>query len=399
MRILYYDCFSGISGDMNLAAMVDLGVPQEYIINELKRLGLHGYEIKFSRDERKGISGTKADVILEQQGHHHDHEEALKEHTHTHFHRGLNEIKEIIQNSSLNDNVKKLSMDIFMEVAKAEAKVHNKPLYEVHFHEVGAVDSIIDTVGAAICFDYLKADKILCSEIELGGGFVKCAHGLIPVPAPAVVEILKDVPVKKGAVQFETTTPTGAAILKAVADEFTSNINFKITKTGYGVGNRDTDIPNVLRVFLAEDTALEIEKAYIIECNIDDMNPEKYDYIIEELFENGASDAFLTPIIMKKGRPAVKLSVLCSKERITVLKNFIFSETTTLGIRQYQVEKNMLQRDFSIIDTKYGKVTIKNAYLDGKKIKCKPEYEECKKIAKENAVTLSEIYEEINKKL
>lgn len=399
MKILYYDCFSGISGDMNLGAMIDLGVPQEYLINELKRLGLHGYKIEVSRDERKGISGTKVDVILEQHEHRHNHEDSSEGKQHNHFHRGLTEIEKIIQNSSLNDNVKRLSMNIFMEVAKAEAKVHNKPLYEVHFHEVGAVDSIVDTVGAAICFDYLHADKILCSDVELGGGFVKCAHGIIPVPAPAVVEILKDVPVKKGAVEFETTTPTGAAILKAVTDEFTSITNFKIKKTGYGIGHRNTEIPNVLRVFLAEEADSEIDKAYITECNIDDMNPEKYDYIIEELFQKGAADAFLTPIIMKKGRPAVKLSVLCSKNKISEIKNFIFKETTTLGIRQYQVEKSMLKRDFSKITTKYGEVTVKNAYLDGKIIKCKPEYEECKRIAKEKAISLSEVYEEIRKKL
>lgn len=388
MKVLYYDCFSGISGDMNLGAMIDLGVPRQYLAEELYKLGLDGYEIEVSTDARKGISGIKAEVVLT---HHHGET--------GHFHRGLKEIEEIIEKSSLSDSVKKLSMNIFMQVAAAEAKVHNKPLYEVHFHEVGAVDSIIDTVGSAICIDYLKPDKILCSEVELGGGFVKCAHGIIPVPAPAVVEILKDVPVKSGVVQFETTTPTGAAILKTVVDEFTNNKNFKIKKTGYGIGHRDTDIPNVLRVFLAEDSDIETEKAYIAECNIDDMSPEKYDYIIEELLLKGAADVFLTPIVMKKGRPAIKLSVLCSKNKIIEVKKLIFKETTTLGIRQYEVEKNMLNRDFSKINTKFGEVTVKNAYLEGVKIKSKPEYDECKKIAKEKGISLSELYNEIDKKL
>lgn len=412
MKILYYDCFSGISGDMNLGAMIDVGVPKEYLIGELKKLKLSGYEIIVSQDARKGINGTKVQVLLEEEHHHghnthahgHTHisEDNPSQHIHEHSHRGLKEIEEIIENSELNKNVKKLSMNIFMEVAKAEAKVHNKSLYEVHFHEVGAVDSIVDTVGAAIALDYLKADRILCSSVELGGGFVKCAHGIIPVPAPAVVEILKGVPVKTGAVQFETTTPTGAAILKASADEFIDKKNFIIRKTGYGVGQRDTEIPNVLRVFLAETEELQQEEdaeAYVIECNIDDMSPEKYEYIMEGLFELKAADVFLTPIIMKKTRPAVKLSVLCSKDKFKGIRNYIFKETSTLGIRYYKVEKNMLQRDFTKLSTSFGEITVKNAYFEGKKIKRKPEYEECKKIAKEKGLSLTEVYNEINNKL
>ncbi|MDF2504370.1 nickel pincer cofactor biosynthesis protein LarC [Clostridium sp.] len=437
MKILYYDCFSGISGDMNLGAMIDIGVPKDYLIDELKKLKLEGYLVKISKDMRKGITGTKVDVLLEDENatireeehnhhennhihvhddenndehgldshchddHKHEHEDM---HGHTHIHRGLKEIEDIINGSSLKSEVKKISMNIFMEVAKAEAKVHNKPLYEVHFHEVGAVDSIIDTVGAAICLDYLKVDKVICSDIELGGGFVKCAHGLIPVPAPAVVEILKDIPVKSGAVQFETTTPTGAAILKAVVDDYTNNKQFKIKKIGYGIGNRDTEIPNVLRVFLAErkDSAkcdLEKERAYVLECNIDDMNPENYDYIMERLFSIGASDVFLTPIIMKKGRPAVKLSVLCSDDKFKLIETFILCETTTLGFRKYEVEKTMLKRDFSKISTKFGDITIKNAYYNGEKIKSKPEYSECKKLACENGIPIKEIYMEIKDQL
>ncbi len=414
MKILYYDCFSGISGDMNLAAMLNLEVPEDYLIDELKKLKLEGYHIATSEASRKGIFGTMVDVaplasvaplVPDPLGsgtkgggdddHHHHH--------HHHEHRGLLEIENIINSSELNDNVKKLSLDIFKEVAKAEAKVHNKPLYEVHFHEVGAVDSIIDTVGAAICLDYLKVDKVMCSKIELGGGFVNCAHGLIPVPAPAVVEILKDVPVTSGAVQFETTTPTGAAILKATVDEFTDRKDFKIQKVAYGIGHRDTEIPNVLRLILAEDSdaqnTSDKEKAYMVECNIDDMNAEMYDYIIEKLFNIGASDAFLTPIIMKKGRPAVKINALTKGENLEAVKAFILKETSTLGIRYYEVEKTMLNRDFTKLETKYGLVTIKNGYYEGKKIKSKPEYSECKKIAVENGIALKEVYDEINKNI
>lgn len=278
MRILYYDCFSGISGDMNLGAMIDLGVDKDYLITELSKLNLEGeYKIEVRRDSRKGIEGTKVDVILKddheehnhihgedhQHSHEHNHEHShahSNDHEHHHhcheynhhIHRNLKDIENIINTSSLSDNVKKLSLNMFMKVAEAEAKVHGKPLYQVHFHEVGAVDSIVDIVGAAICLDYLKLDKIMASSIELGGGFVKCAHGLIPVPAPATVEILKGIPVKAGIVPFETTTPTGAAILAANVEEFTDMKEFTIEKIGYGVGGRDTDIPNVLRVYLAK---------------------------------------------------------------------------------------------------------------------------------------------------
>lgn len=247
MRILYYDCFSGISGDMNLGAMLDLGVDRDYLASELSKLNLdHEFRISVYRDSRKGISGTKVDVILK---HHHDHHD---DHHHYHEHRNLHSIESIINSSSLNDNVKRLSLDMFGKVAEAEAKVHGKPLHEVHFHEVGALDSIVDIVGAAICFDFLKVDKVMSSAVELGGGFVKCAHGMIPVPAPATVEILKGIPVKAGVVPFETTTPTGAAILAASVDEFSEVKDFVIEKVGYGIGGSDTEIPNVLRAYLGK---------------------------------------------------------------------------------------------------------------------------------------------------
>lgn len=248
MRILYYDCFAGISGDMNLGAMIDIGVDKDYLLRELSKLKIdHEFEINVKRESRKGIEGTKVDVILK-----HDNKD-IHNHEHCHHdHRNLHDIENIISSSDLNDNVKKISLDIFKKVAEAEAKVHGKPLYEVHFHEVGAIDSIVDIVGAAICFDYLKVDKVMASSVELGGGFVKCAHGLIPVPAPATVEILKNVPVKLGAVPFETTTPTGAAIIASFVDEFKDISDFDIEKIGYGVGQRDTEIPNLLRVYLGK---------------------------------------------------------------------------------------------------------------------------------------------------
>lgn len=261
MKILYYDCFSGISGDMNLAAMVDLGVPKEYLIEELKKLNIdHEYELNMTREVKNGISGTKADVILTSRHHHDNENDEHKEHNlhhhgvnNHHHHRNLEDIESLIINSNLKGKVKNLSLNIFKIVAEAEARVHNKEIYEVHFHEVGATDSIIDIVGAAICCDYLEVQEIFCSTVEVGSGFVHCAHGVLPVPAPATVEILKDIPIRKGNVPFEATTPTGAAILKSLVNQFTDKEEFKVLKVGYGIGHKDFDkIPNVLRVFIAE---------------------------------------------------------------------------------------------------------------------------------------------------
>jgi uncharacterized protein (TIGR00299 family) protein len=402
MKILYYDCFAGISGDMNLGAMLDLGIEKDYLISELKKLTLSGYHIHVKRDQRRGIEGTKIEVKLSH--HKHKDNDSHKHHDHSsHKHRNLEDIEKIIDASSLNDTVKSLSKAIFKKLAQAEAKVHGKSINEIHFHEVGAVDSIIDIVGAAICFDYLKVDKVLCSTVELGSGFVKCNHGTLPVPAPATVEILQNVPTKKGTLPFETTTPTGAAILATLVDEFTDKTEFTITKVAYGIGHTEAEIPNALRVFLGEgklepslknDTTAET--ATIIDCNIDDMNPELYEYIIEKLFNNGADDVYITPIIMKKSRPAITLSVLCNKSHEDAVLEILFTETTTLGIRKYDVDKVMLQRSFSKIDTPFGQVTVKSGLYNGKTIKAKPEYNECKKIAEEKNIPIQEVYKEIN---
>lgn len=261
MKVLYYDCFCGISGDMNLGALLDLGVDEAYLRQELSKLNLDAeYDLQVKKDNKKGISGTRVDVVLKsamhvhKHDHHHHHEaqnftEPAHHHVH-HEHRNLKDVEAIIVNSNVNDKVKTLSLAIFMKVAEAEAKVHGKPLNEVHFHEVGAVDSIVDIVGAAVCLDYLNVDKIMASSVQVGGGFVKCAHGIIPVPAPATVEILTKIPIKSGIVPFETTTPTGAAILAANVDTFTDRMDFSVEKIGYGIGHRELEIPNVLRVYL-----------------------------------------------------------------------------------------------------------------------------------------------------
>lgn len=419
MKVLYYDCFSGISGDMNLGAMVDLGVDPEFLIKELQKLNLEGYSLSFGTDQRKGISGTRAIVKLSDEGHSHSHmPETISNHTHfkpstgsqfqvsqshnhSHEHgRNFADIKKLINESNLSGKVKALSLDMFTRVAIAEGKIHGKSPEEVHFHEVGAVDSIVDIIGAAICIDFLKPDRIECSTIELGGGMVKCAHGTFPVPAPATAEILKNIPVKTGAVNVETTTPTGAAILAALTNKFTDKVNLSITKIGYGIGFRDTAIPNVLRVYLGESKEAANEdyltaQADVIECNIDDMNPELYEHIMSRLFDAGADDVYFHSIIMKKSRPATMLSVICSKENTQAIENIILQETSSLGLRKYEVTKKMLKREWQTINTKWGNVRMKHALYQGKILKSKPEYADIIGIAKQYNIPVSVIYKEI----
>jgi hypothetical protein len=390
MRILYYDCFAGISGDMNLGALIDLGVDADYLENELRKLNIEGFHLEITKDLRRGISGTKAEVIVENP----DNEK----------HRHLRHVEEIINNSTLSETVKANSLKIFKLIAFAEAKVHQIAVERVHFHEVGALDSIADIVGAAICLDFLKVDKVLSSPIQLGGGTVKCAHGIMPVPAPATALIVENVPVKLGLVQHEATTPTGAAILVATVDEFTEQINFPITKTAYGIGHRDvSEVPNVLRVFLSEtETAVsdvKEEVATVLECNIDDMNPERYDFILEQLFNAGASDAWLVPIIMKKSRPANQLGVLCAPEKAQKMKHVIFTHSTTIGMREYSVKKSVLSRIEILVNTRFGNVKVKQSVFEGKVVRSKPEFEDCRAIALQEKISLEEVEKEVIKAL
>lgn len=386
MKILFYDCFSGISGDMNLGALIDLGVDADYLKNELAKLNIEGFHLEIKKDQRRGITGTKADVIIENP----DNEK----------HRHLRHVEEIVNNSSLSEHVKSNALKIFNLVAVAEAKVHDIPIEKVHFHEVGALDSIADIVGAAICLDYLKVDKVMAAPIQLGGGTVKCAHGIMPVPAPATAEIVKNIPVKTGLVNHEATTPTGAAILVATVDEFTDKIDLSITKTGYGIGHRDNEVPNVLRVYLLESADeikdVDTEDAIILESNIDDMNPEHYDFILEQLFKAGASDAWMVPMIMKKSRPAVQLSVLCKESLADKLKGIVFAHSTSIGIREYRVKKNMLRREETNIETSLGKVRIKKSFYNGKLVRSKPEFDDCRKLAEKHNVSIAEIEKEIS---
>ena len=367
---------------MNLGAMIDIGVDKTFLINELNKLNLKGWELLVQKDQRHGISGTKVTV---------------NQTRHEHAHRHLSDIEKIINGSDLDNKTKELSLKIFMKIAVAEAKVHGIAVDKVHFHEVGAVDSIIDIVGAAICFNSLKVDAVHVSPVELGSGFVKCDHGKLPVPAPATVEIIKDIPVRKGGVDFEATTPTGAAIIAVLGTDFNSAKTLKIEKTAYGIGHKEhPDVPNLLRVSLGESSE---EKgghdALLIECNIDDMNPEFFEYISERLFKAGASDVFFTNIMMKKGRPGIVLNVICETEVTDLIKNIIFSETTSLGIRTFPFIKDTLVRKFETIQTIYGEVRIKKSFFKEKVVSYKPEYDDCRIIAAEKGIPLKEVYNNI----
>ncbi|MCF6335654.1 MAG: nickel pincer cofactor biosynthesis protein LarC [Spirochaetales bacterium] len=315
------------------------------------------------------------------------------------------DIKKIISKSTLSEVVKESSLQIFRILAEAEGKIHNKSPDQIHFHEVGAVDSIVDIVAASICVDYLKPDKIYSSSIELGGGFVKCEHGTIPVPAPATLEILKDVPVKTGAVPFETTTPTGAAILAFFVDLYTDKTAFIPKKIAYGIGHRDTDIPNVLRVIIFEniadssDTSPDSTDEIVLECTIDDMNPEFYSSLIDRFLEAGAKDAYYTPVVMKKGRPGVNISVLAPLGREEAIGEIMLKETSTFGYRKNRIEKVALKRLFEIKDTSLGNVTVKTAFLNGGRIKSKVEYEDCLGISRKKGIPLPEVYRIINGEL
>ncbi|TFH22374.1 MAG: nickel pincer cofactor biosynthesis protein LarC [Bacteroidia bacterium] len=389
-RILYYDCFAGISGDMNLGALVDLGVDAAYLEKELGKLNIEGFHLEVEPDMRKGISGTKVTVVVE-------NPENEK-------HRHLSHIEDLINKSSLSDRIKKKSLAIFMQVAEAEAKVHNISKEKVHFHEVGALDSIADIVGAAICQEYLEVDEIHSSPVQLGGGFVKCAHGTMPVPAPATAEIVAGIPVKTGLVNYEACTPTGAAILAATVDCFSENMELSIIKTGYGIGQRDGEIPNVLRVYLAESKNEQVqdvveEEAVMLECNLDDMNPERYSHVMDLLFAAGAADVFMTPLVMKKSRPGHMLSVLCNHDTVGNMKEILFVETSSIGLREHTLKKSMLRREIVLVHTLYGDVEVKRSYWNGRVVNEKPEFEQCRKLALEHGVTLEEISKEVTKNL
>ncbi|MEK6544994.1 MAG: nickel pincer cofactor biosynthesis protein LarC [Nitrospinota bacterium] len=383
MRIAYFDCFSGISGDMVLGAMLDAGVDIESVKRELMKLNLDGYEIRVSKVDRNGLAGTKVDVVVDKEKHIHS--------------ANYGDIKKIIEKSGLSERIKNNSIRIFKRIAEAEAKIHNTPIDNIHFHEVGAVDSIIDVVGAAVCIDLLAIDEIISSPVNTGSGTVKTEHGLLPVPAPAAAEMLRGFPFYSSDIKFELATPTGVGIITTMAKEFNLMPLMKTTAIGYGAGSSNfLNLPNILRIVIGETyNPLERDSVIVIESNIDDMNPQFYDHIIDRLFEGGALDVFLTPVIMKKSRSAVKITILSLNDKLSRLIDILFKETTSFGLRTYSAERIKLEREIKIIETGYGNVKVKLGMREGEVVAIAPEYEDCKRIAIESGESIKEVYEKV----
>lgn len=398
MKTLYFDCSSGISGNMTLGALLEIVGDENYLLNELKKLNIDEYKIEISKKVKNGITGTYVDVILEHDHHKKDHHEQHQHEHHHHEHRNLNDVNTIIENSSLEEKVKELAKRIFLRVAKAESKVHNKPLDEVHFHEVGAIDSIVDIVGTAILIHKINPDKIISSVVNDGYGFIRCVHGLISVPVPATSEIFANSNVEFRQIDIDTelVTPTGAAIIAELATEFTPLPAMVTEKIGWGAGSKDLKIPNILKVYYGESEK-QNENLVVMETNIDDCSGEIFGYTQELLFQNGALDVFFTPIYMKKNRPGYRMSVTCRKQDMFKLQNIIFRETTTIGIRYRFEYRTELQREMLEIDTKYGKIKAKKVLNNGEEY-IYPEYESVKKLAKENNIPLKELYHLSNHK-
>ena len=419
-KILYFDCSAGISGDMTLGALIDLGADKNAFLTELEKLHLEGYEIAFETTQRNAITATHVNVILTGQEqvhdhthihehihdhghtHEHDHEhthghEHSHDHEHGHFHRSFRDIRQMIQNSELSKEVKDLSLRIFTRVARAEAKVHHKDMEEVQFHEVGAVDSIVDIVGSAILITMLKPDRICASVVQDGHGFVHCQHGMLSVPVPAVCEIFaeSDAMIRQIDVDTELVTPTGAAIISELADSFGTMPVMTIDKMGWGAGTKILKIPNLLKVTLgyqetATDGYTEQDEIMVLETNLDDCTGEMLGAAMEILMENGALDAFYTPIFMKKNRPAWCLTVLARPEDTEKMERLIFLHTTTIGIRRHLDQRKILKREKAVVPTAYGELQVKRVVLeDG--YRDYPEYESAKKLAVETGKPLWEI--------
>jgi len=421
MKILYFDCFSGISGNMTLAALLDLDLKNfDYLVSQLKTLNVGGWDINIERRNKNGINANYIKVILSHE--HEDHHEHGHNHSHSHEHRNFADIVHIIDNSKITLKAKELSKNIFKRIASAEAKIHGTDIDKVNFHEVGAVDSIIDIVGAAILLDLLisqnEIEKIYCSVVNDGYGFTHCQHGKIPVSVPATVEIFANAGVKTRQIEIskELVTPTGAAIIAEIAGSFGFMPEITAIKTGYGAGTRDLEISNVLRVILGEvDVGATLavdrkipesaqiqgnregcpyENITVIETNIDDCPSEILAYTMEKLLKEGANDVFFTPIYMKKNRPAIKLTVLCNKELTDKLAKIIFTETTTIGLRIREEKRICLERKSEFVKTVYGDLKVKEIEFDGGK-KIMPEYEGAKKLAESAGVPLYKIYESV----
>src|SRR5579864_3006903 len=422
MRIAYLDCFSGISGDMFLGALADAGVPPAIFEEAVAALNI-GARLEISRVNRSGISATKVDVAvageIEQPREisastphhlhtHSEHQSQAKKHSGHHNHgRALSQIREIIRKTSLGDSAKQTAIAIFEKLGAAEAKIHNVPIEQIHFHEVGAADALVDIVCAAVGAEALGVDEFICSPLNVGGGTVTCAHGTFPVPAPATVELLKGAPVYSSGIQAELVTPTGAAIVATLVTRFASFPQINIDKTGYGAGTRDfPGHANVLRITLGESLTARAasegaratyalrETVTVLEANLDDLSPQVFGYVMSQLLEAGALDVFSTAVQMKKNRPGMLLTVLAKPEDAGKLSQIIFAETTTLGVRRREESREVLARKWRTVTTRFGDVRIKLASMNGTVSNYAPEYEDCRRIAAEQRVPLKTVMQE-----
>lgn len=385
MKIAYFDCFSGASGDMILGAMLDAGLELAHLKRELAKLGLSHYDVDQAAVVKNGISGSQALVHVEQD--HHDH-----------HHRHLADITAIIESSGLDPAIKKDSIRIFNRLAEAEAKVHQTTVDHIHFHEVGAMDAIIDVVGAVIGLRALEIDTIICSALHVGAGTVECAHGTLPVPAPATAELVRGKPIYSSGVQGELLTPTGAAILTTLANDFGPLPSMTVDRIGHGAGTADRSIANMLRLFIGAgahpDQTFQVEQTATIETTIDDMNPQIYDYLMEKVLDMGALDIFYTTVQMKKNRRGTLVTILCRPEMVSKLADFLFRETTTIGLRWRLDNRFTLQRDFVSVETRFGAISCKTATLGDTLINVTPEYDDCRRAAIKQDVPLKTVLEE-----
>ncbi|HXN21897.1 MAG TPA: nickel pincer cofactor biosynthesis protein LarC [Candidatus Dormibacteraeota bacterium] len=384
MKLIYFDCFSGISGDMVLGALVDAGCELAAIEAELKSLPISGWKMSAAKVPKKAITATHVHVEISE----------------THHHRNLNTILEIIRKAGLAPRVASRASNIFKRLGESEALMHQVPLDKVHFHEVGAVDAMVDIVGACIGFELLAIEHFVCSPLNVGSGSVQTAHGLLPVPAPATAELLRGAPTYSSGVQRELVTPTGAAIVSTLVREFGPQPHMKVAAIGYGAGNADVaEHPNVLRIFLGEsaekqDAARWDEEVSIIEANLDDMNPQIYGYFVERALGAGALDVYTAAIQMKKNRPGCLLSILCRPADVDRLMDLLFAETTTIGARTYTARRRALPREQTSVETPFGTVRIKLSRMNGHILTASPEYEDCQRIASEQNIPLKRVLSE-----
>ncbi len=379
--IAYFDCFSGISGDMVLGALVDAGADLRAIEAELRKLGLDGWTISAEKVMRGAISATHVKVAT----------------TESHHHRGLRVILERIEGANLTPRSAERARRIFTRLAEAEGKVHRIPVDQVHFHEVGAVDSIVDIVGAAIGFELLGIDEFACSKLDVGGGQVKTEHGLLPVPAPATAELLRGAPAYSSGIERELVTPTGAAIATALSTSYVEIPPMTLRAIGYGAGSANfTEKANVLRILIGDNEINEPGERWdapvsVIETNLDDMSPQIYGYFVERALAAGALDVFSSSVLMKKSRPGVLLTILCDPAHLSRLMDLVFRETTTIGVRTYDVRRKTLDRELVPVATSFGDVRIKVSRMNGSVLNATPEYEDCQRIAVQRGVPLKEV--------